>query len=110
LHLSPPQRSGRLDLTWRVEVVRGENPLERAIATASVEGGLESGAKVIWAKGECDGELSWTASILADDEGRWTLEGVPAGDVKLMAAPSGGTGAWIEARSFRLAPGERRKL
>ncbi|HUR26831.1 MAG TPA: hypothetical protein VM509_01485, partial [Planctomycetota bacterium] len=112
VHVVSPStlRSARLDLSLRTEVLRGENRLERQVVTGSVEGGPEVGAKLAWAKGECDAELTWTASIRPGDDGRWVLEGVPAGDVKLMATPAEGSGAWIEARSFRLAAGERRKL
>jgi len=110
VRFSPPiQATGQLSLALRLEVLRGENHVERALRTGRVEGRAAVGAGRMYAEGRCDAELSYLVGVAVDADGRFVLEGLPAGSVRIMELPvsQSGGGAWTEVRSFQLAPGQQ---
>ena len=105
----PLQVKNTLGLALRIEVLRGENYVERALHTGRVEGRAAVGAGRMLAKGRYDAELTYYCAIEPDADGRYVLDGLPAGSVSIdelqMNAAGGGT--WNEVRGFDLAPGQK---
>ncbi|HTF88884.1 MAG TPA: sigma-70 family RNA polymerase sigma factor [Planctomycetota bacterium] len=113
VHISPPMdTAGQLNLTFRTEVLRGDNRLERNVSTGQIEGQVAPDAPQMYAQGRCDGDLTYFAGIHPDPDGKYLLDKLPAGYVRILARPPENSvdKNWVEIHAFDLAGGEHRVI
>ena len=105
---APSHGGSELELVLRVEVLRGENHVERKLATGRVEGRSPVGTPRLIVEGSCDPELSYSASIQPGADGHYELEGLPCGYLKIQALPLANSGSteWAELHALDLKPGQ----
>lgn len=104
----PTTASVRPRLAWRIEVARGDNDVERSLATGRVEGRapLVAGeaSPLLSIDGRCDADVTYNVAVAVRADGSFALDGLPAGELRLLSRPAAGRPA-VELRAFSLASG-----
>jgi hypothetical protein len=105
---APSTATARPRLVWRVVLARGENDVERTLATGRVEGRVPQAVGVdpplLYVEGRCEADVSYFAMFALRADGSFALDGLPAGELRLMSRPKAGVAATL-LRSFSLVAG-----